>query len=147
MPILFWPSRPDPTIALDGWESLRGTDYRVDYYRGIAISERNLPDVVAAEKLSAISDPVQAFKKLLAGRIEVYIDTESRILPLLDSPEFKDSGIRVAGTMQEVLNYPYLHQRHADLAPRLAETMRQMKEAGLVGQYVQQAQQEFVQKE
>jgi len=136
----------DPNITLDGWESLRGTDYRVEYYRGVAIAERHLPEVVKAENLSTISSPEQALNKLIAGRIDVYIDTEDRVALLLKSPAFKDSGIRRAGVMEEILSYPYLHKRHAALAPKLAEALKQMKAEGLFEQYMQQAQQKFMQK-
>ena len=135
----------NPDIVIEGWESLRGTDYRVDYYRGIAISEKKLPDVVNAENLYSISEPVQALKKLVAGRIEVYVDSYTRIVPILESPEFKDSGIRVAGVLEGISTYPYLHKRHAALAPKLAEALKQMKTEGLLKQYLEQAKQQFAQ--
>ena len=69
-----------------------------------------------------------------------------RIDRLLNSAEFKDRGVRAAGIMEEVFNYPYVHKQHADLAPKLAEVLRQMKAEGLFEQYMQQAQQEFGQK-
>ena len=135
----------DPDITLDGWESLRGTGYRVDYLRGSQIQEQNLPKVVNAERLSAISQAVQGFKKLIVGRIEVFVSDNMTVQPLLASPEFKDSGIREAGILQDISTYPYLHKRHAALAPKLAEVLKQMKEEGLIQQYLQQAKQEFAQ--
>ena len=137
----------DQAIALDGWESLRNTEYHIDYYRGHAVSEQHLAEVVEADRLSSVSDPIQALKKLRAGRIDMYVDSSDRIGPLLQSPEFKDSGIHAAGVMEEIFSYPYLHKRHADLAPKLAETLKQMKAEGLFAQYMQQAQAEFAQKE
>ena len=41
----------DPAIQVDNWEDLRGSEYRVDYFRGIAIAEKILPNVVKAEHL------------------------------------------------------------------------------------------------
>ena len=43
----------DPDIQIDGWESLRDTDYRVDYLRGTAAVEATLPSVVKPENISA----------------------------------------------------------------------------------------------
>jgi ABC-type amino acid transport substrate-binding protein len=135
----------DPAIQLETWEDLQDTNYRVDYYRGIAPAERILPNVVKAENLSAVSEPVQAFKKLVAGRVDVYVDLDGTIMALLQLPEFQNSGIRVLDVKEEIFNYPYLHKRHADLAPKLAEALKQMKAEGLFEQYMQQAQQEFAQ--
>jgi len=136
----------DPAIQLDTWEELRDSGYRVDYFRGIAAAENLLPDLVKAENLSAVSDPAQAMKKLMTGRTEIYIDVDARITALLASPEYQDSGIRVLNAEEEIPNYPYVHKRHADLAPRLAEVLKQMKAEGLFEQYMQQAQEEFAQK-
>lgn len=133
----------DPGIALDGWESLRDTHYRVDYFRGVAIVHQHLPELVPAGKLSTVSDAPQALKKLIAGRTDVFVDTEKRVLPLLHSPEFKDFDILVVGTMQDISSYPYLHMRHAALVPKLADVLGRIKAEGLFEQYMQQAQQEF----
>jgi polar amino acid transport system substrate-binding protein len=34
-----------------------------------------------------------------------------------------------------VPTYPYLHRKHADLAPRLAAVLKQMKSEGLIKAY------------
>lgn len=136
----------EPGIKLERWESLRNTDYRVDYYRGVAIVEKNLPMVVDPENLSAISEPILAFKKMIAGRTEVYVDSIERIVPLLNSPEFKNSGIHIVGTLAEVPSYPYLHKRHASLVSKLSEALKQMKAEGVFERYLEQAQKEFAQK-
>jgi len=44
----------DPSIQLDGWESLKKTDYRVNYRRGIKGCEANLPGVVRPERLGKV---------------------------------------------------------------------------------------------
>ena len=135
----------DPAIQLEEWEDLRDTNYRVEYYRGAALAERILTNVVKAGNLSTISTPEQALKKLIAGRTDVYVAFSSTTIPLLESPEFQHSGIRVLDVKEEISIYPYLHRRHADLAPKLADVLRKMKAEGLFEQYMQQAQQEFEQ--
>jgi polar amino acid transport system substrate-binding protein len=45
----------DPTIQLDGWESLKSKICRVAYRRGVKICEDALPKVVPKERLSEVS--------------------------------------------------------------------------------------------
>lgn len=132
-----------PGMVLNGWDSLRGKDYRVVFYRGMDFAQKYLPAVVKPENLSAISREPQALKMLIAGRIDIYVDSHTRLAGLLSSPEFRDAGIYSAGVMMDISAYPYLHKRHAALAPQLAETLKQMKAEGLIQQYLEQAEQEF----
>lgn len=41
--------------------------------------------------------------------------------------------------MREVHMYPYLHKKHTDLAPKLAEALKAIKEEGLIEEYQKQA--------
>ncbi len=65
----------------------------------------------------------------------MFVDEESGILTLLQTPEFKDSKIRIAGVMESFPIYPYLHKKHASLAPKMAEIIKAMKAEGLIEQY------------
>lgn len=133
-------------IKVETWEQLQGTTYRVEYYRGILLAEKKLKHLVDPEKVSDISSPEQALKKLRANRIDVYIDSETRLRPLLQSRAFKKFGIRIAGELEEIPNYPYLHKRYSDLAPELAKVLRQMKADGSFARYLEQAKQALIQK-
>ncbi|NJL60278.1 MAG: transporter substrate-binding domain-containing protein [Desulfobacteraceae bacterium] len=128
---------------LNGWNSLKGTDYRVGYIRGIRTVESNLPKVVVSENLSDVTEPAQGLKQLISGRIDLFVDEESGILTLLNTPEFKDSKIRSAGIMGSVHLYPYLHKKHAALAPKMAEIIRAVKAEGLIEQYRMMVEKEF----
>ncbi len=125
----------DSIPQLNGWESLKGKDYRVEYRHGIKTTEDNLPNVVKKENLSTVTEQVPGLKKLISGRIDLFVDEESGILTLLKTPEFKDSRIRSAGLMESFPVYPYLHKKHALLAPKMAEIIKAMKEEGLIEQY------------
>ena len=121
---------------LNGWESLRGRDYRVEYPRGMKISQDNLSKVVETDKLSEISEASQALKKLIANRIDVYIDDDIVITPLLRNPEFKKQGkIRTVGIMESVPLYMYVHKKHESVIPQLMESIRAVKAEGLVEHY------------
>ncbi len=125
----------DSIPQLNGWESLKGKDYRVEYRHGIKTTEDNLPNVVKKENLSTVTEQVPGLKKLISGRIDLFVDKESGILTLLKTPEFKDSRIRSAGLMESFPVYPYLHKKHAALAPKMAEIIKGIKAEGLTDQY------------
>lgn len=133
-------------IELNGWESLRGKNYVIDYYRGIKLVQINLEKVVSPDRLFSISSEKQGLKKLAAGRTDLYVDSILRVSSLLKSDEFKDSGIYAAGVLMDMGGYPYLHKRHAQLVPKLAEVLNQMKQEGLLTKYKQQAREEFLKK-
>jgi len=120
---------------LNGWDSLKGTDYRVGYRRGSKTSESNLPKVVSRENLSDVTEPIQGLKKLASGRTDLFVDEESGIFTLLQTPEFKESKIRFVGVMESFPVYAYLYKRHASLAPKMAEVIKAMKAEGLIEQY------------
>jgi polar amino acid transport system substrate-binding protein len=128
---------------LKGWDSLKGTDYRVEHLHGISMPEENLPKVVKKENLSAITEQIQGLKKLVSGRTDLFVDEESGILILLQTPEFRDSKIRIAGVMDSAPLYPYLNKKHAALAPKMAEIINAMKTEGLIEQYRMMIDKEF----
>lgn len=124
-----------PKLHLEGWESLQDTNFRVDYQRGIKGCETNLPRVVKPENLETVPYVVNGLKKLSAGRTDLLIIAEQAALPFLHSEEFKDTGIRIAGVMEAFTSHLFLHRKHADLAPRLAAVLAEMKAAGLFARY------------
>jgi len=133
----------DSIPTLKGWDSLKGTNYKVEYRRGFMTTARNLSKVVSIENLSDVTEPVQGLKKLVSGRTDLFVDEELSILTLLQTPEFKNSKIRLAGIMEPFLTYPYLHKKHALLAPKMAEIIKAMKAEGLIEQYRTMLDKEF----
>ncbi len=125
----------DSIPRLKGWESLKGTDYRVEYQRGTIICEDKLPKIIRKENLSDVTEISQGLKKLISGRTDIFVDEESGVLTLLRTPEFKESRIHLIGIIEPVIYYPYLHKKHASLAPKIAEIIKAMKAEGLIEQY------------
>ena len=121
----------NPAIQLDGWDSLRGTRYRVDYRLGSLVAEQELPSRVASPQLTGVPTVAQILKKLKFNRTDIYVDTEWTVLPVLQTAEFKDAGIVPVGVMSSNKSYPFVHKRHALLAPKLADVLRQMKKEGV----------------
>lgn len=127
----------NPALRLERIEDLRSTNYIVEYRRGILICETTLKASVAAERLSDVLTQQQGLKKLLAGRTDLYCDIDVYVLQELQSPEFKGVTTvrKVIGIGKAVPTYPYLNKKHAELAPRLAAVLKQMKAEGLIEAY------------
>lgn len=127
-----------PGIVLHGWKSLQNTTYRVDYRRGVKLSESELNLVVASEHLSNVTTAEQGLKKLIAGRTDLFVDVEFTIveaIKVLDPDKFDVSTLYQAGIMQEVDAYAYLHKKHAALVPKVAEVLKALKQEGLFEYY------------
>lgn len=127
------------SISLDGWKSLRNTSYKVEYLRGGFRAEQELTKIVPSANLSTISNLEMGLKKLVAGRIDIYIDSEAAVTGMLSTPVFIDAGIQNVGVMEETRYYAYLNIKQKDMAPKLAEVLKQMKAEGVIEKYRQQA--------
>ena len=126
----------NPAVRLERLEDLRASSYLVEYRRGILLCETTLKQAVPAERISDVPTQQQGLKKLLAGRTDLYCDLEAYVRQELQSPEFKGTSIRKAISVgNAVPTYPYLHKKHAALAPRMAAVIRQMKAEGLIEAY------------
>lgn len=127
----------DPALRLARIEDLRATEYKVEYRRGILICQNALTAAVAAERISDVLSQQQGLKKLIARRTDLYCDIDVYVLQELQSPEFKGAtNVRkVISIGKAVPTYPFLNKRHADMAPRLAAVLKQMKTEGLIESY------------
>jgi ABC-type amino acid transport substrate-binding protein len=133
----------DSIPQMNGWDSLKGTNYKVEYQRGIKICEINLPKVVSKENLSDVTEADQGLKKLISGRTDLFVYDEIGVLTLLQKPEFKASNVRFVGVMESGILYPCLHKKHAALAPKMAEIIKAMKVEGLIEKYRMEVDKEF----
>lgn len=128
----------NPKVKLARFEDLRATNYLVEFRRGILICENTVKQFVPAERISDVPTQEQGLKKLIAGRTDLYCDIDVYVLQELQSPELKQSGKGVRKLIsigKSVPTYPFLNKRHAELAPRLAAVLKQMKAEGLIEAY------------
>lgn len=127
----------NPAVRLARIEDLRSTNYMVEYRRGILICQNALTGVVAPERISDVLTQQQGLKKLIAGRTDLYCDIDVYVLQELQSPEFKDAAPvrKVISVGKAVPTYPFINKKHAELAPRLAAVLKQMKAEGLIEAY------------
>lgn len=126
----------NPTLKVNGWESLRNRSLRVMYLRGIKISEDNLPRVVSPFNLRVADSVHDGLRSLIAGYADLYVDEEiSSLSALRHLQNTRDIPVHTAGVLDSITLYAYMAERHRDLAPRLAETLRQMIREGRIEEY------------
>ncbi|MDO9527584.1 MAG: hypothetical protein Q7J27_00310 [Syntrophales bacterium] len=124
-----------PDIKLNGWESLRDTDYKVDYRRGQMKTHQNLPGIVKKENLTMINHWTHGLKRLTAGRTDIYVDIEWTIKDALKADEFKNSNIHIVGVMETISAHAFLHKKHKELVPKLSAVLKEMKKERLIEKY------------
>ena len=124
------------TDELMGWESLKGSTYKIEYPRGVLITEMNLKHIVDPKNISTVNNAEQGLKKLLRSRMDIYIDDDLVVFPLLNEiADYHDGEIQKVGIMQSVPLYMYIHEKNNLLEPRLSKVIKEMKELGLIAQY------------
>ena len=108
-----------------GWDSIK--DYSVGIVRGVGSSERGTQGMARVTAASGLENLIRMLdagrfdvmvSDLFSGRVAVKkLKLESRIRPL--SPVIERIDI-----------YHYLHERHRDLAPKVAAVIQQMHDSG-----------------
>lgn len=139
MDIVFTLYTAKPGFAVTRVDELAGTQ-RGAYKRGVIFCERLLKPLLPAERLADVTDSGQGLAMLLAGRADFFCDVNVAF-----EQAQADDSVKGAAAAHKLLElersplYPYLAPRHAELAPRLAATLRQMKAEGLIERYRQEA--------
>ncbi len=125
----------DESLVLDGWESLSNTDYNVNYRLGVKGAEPHLLRNVKPENIETVNTIISGLRKLVTGRCDVFVESESEIISFLTSDEFRQAGIHVAGVMQQYSAHAYLHKKNRELVPQLEKVIKEMKSEDLLKQY------------
>lgn len=132
-----------PGISLEGWDSLKGAPYRVDYRIGIPKPQAALPRIVPPERLTGVTSPEQGLRKLVAERTDIYIDSELIVMDALTRLRASGqamAGVYNAGVMESVEMYSFFAAKHARaLVPEIARTIRELKREGLFDDFLGQA--------
>lgn len=132
-----------PGLVVHGWKSLANQpQLSVEYRRGSKHAETMLKEVVSAEKLNNIATTEQGLRKLVVGRSDIFVEQALVLEPMLahlrqGNPQF--DNVYRAGLLESVDTYAYLYKEHAALARQLADTLRVMKQEGLIERYRLQA--------
>ena len=119
----------DTSIRINGWESLRGKDYKVGNLTGTKSVEQKLPLYVEEERRVNLTGFEQSLKMLQARRIDIFIITTlAEETAPMNSPAYSD--IKRVGIVEEKICYPWLHKKHKALTAPLADTLKAMKADG-----------------
>ncbi len=120
----------DPKAEFDGWPGLARSSDFIAYRRGDKIIEARLSRYADPSKIIPAKDLVHGARLLVSGRAAVLITSPEIFAGVLQMEEFRDAAIHRIGDMESVDAYPVLHIDHADLAPKLAGVLREMKRDG-----------------
>ncbi|MBS1246592.1 MAG: hypothetical protein H6R47_791 [Proteobacteria bacterium] len=113
----------DATIP-SNWKAIRQRP--AGHIKGWKIYEQNL---AGAEHVTTADDPEQLFRLLDLNRIDVALYERSLGMALAKQQGLK--GVRpLAPILASREMFIYLHKRHVNLAPRLADALRAMKRDG-----------------
>lgn len=129
-----------PGLSLNGWADLRKHSYTIVLRRGVGKSAESLADYAEKSRLVFVDRPEQGLMMLMLGRTDLYIDYTPLVnetLKALRQSEERERmrNVYVAGIMARTTHHAFLHKRHAQLAPSLAQTLRDMKREGLFEKY------------
>ena len=133
-----------PIVLAPGWDSLKGSAYRIEYRLGIQHAEEMLRQRVEAARMTPIATPEQGLQKLAFGRSDIFIDVNFNIDPLLDDPRYRHAHIHQVAVMDEIGGHAFLNRKYAALAPKLAAILLQLKQEGLIENYQKQAMQAWL---
>jgi len=137
------------TVRLNRLEDLATTNLRAQYRRGVVVCENTLKKWQPADRLFDVTSTEQGLENLLQGPPDFFhCDTELSMASALFSGKFKgETRIRKLLVLSESAPlYPYLHRKNAELAPRLAAVLKQMKAEGLIARYRLDVEREFARK-
>ncbi|WP_168188957.1 substrate-binding periplasmic protein [Thiomicrorhabdus sediminis] len=121
---------------VDSWQSLQDSNLYVAHLIGSLRTERELNKVLPKSSIVSNSEVQFSLDQLLAGRVDLYIDLQSRISPNLAQEKYKT--LQQVGILVEEFAYPYVHVKHKALAEGLAKVLKQLKQEGIYQQLLTQ---------
>ncbi|MBF0519301.1 MAG: transporter substrate-binding domain-containing protein [Nitrospirae bacterium] len=133
----------NPSISLNGWSSLKGTNYRIDYRLGTDKVDSELSKIVNKENLTTVRTVPQGLKKLLTGRTDIYVDVEGTVMIFLNSKEFQSNNIINAGIMEQGTLHTFLHKKNSKYITTLSKILKDMKDEGVFNEYMLIVQEKF----
>ena len=125
----------EPSIKLDGWNSLAAGELKVGYRIGIKRTETLLPRIVKAGNLQGSISIRQGLRQVVFKRTDIYIDVKANIEGALMLEEFDNVMLYNAGIMEDVPGYCFLHKKNKSLVAKVEAVLKEMKRSRLIEQY------------
>jgi polar amino acid transport system substrate-binding protein len=134
----------NPSLVLKRLQDLPATGWRGAYPRGVVECERALAPLLSADRLIDVQITEQAVSMVGAGRADFVCGIDMVVLAAMPGPTEGKAPLRKLIDIGEpVPLHPFVNRKHAELAPRLAATLRQMKAEGLIERYRHEALRKF----
>lgn len=122
----------DTSLVLNGWNSLLGKGYRVDYVRGTAFIEQNLNRYNIKENVFPQNSIKQCIDRLLINRCDLIILMEYDYDDWTKkSPELAQKSC-ISGTIASVKAYPVLSPKHVNLKEPLIRILSNLRSEGIL---------------
>ena len=133
--VLFGLYTLNPAIELKQVDDLAAKPWSATYVRGVAICERLLKSLPPGN-VTAIATDEQGMEMLAMKRVDFYCSANHTMSDVSSRERYRHlPPPRLALSMGTVPLYPYLHRRHAALAPRLAAVLREMRAEGQIERF------------
>lgn len=113
------------------WDKLKKSHLNIGFRRGVKKPEALLAGL-GEEQVVKVTDERKALDLLIKGRIDVAICLNWICEPLMVSQAYRKHRIREAGTLDTHKAHAFLNKRHAALAEKLGDMLREMKASGEV---------------
>lgn len=120
-------------ILVQSWEDLDTKKYRIGYLAGNIIAKKMIEkknQIDERKNVIVLTDDINAFKMLLEDRFDIFIYGIFPSKKVFQKRDFLSEGVRLAGTIDQFYIISYLNVMHKNLAPIIAETIREMKKDG-----------------
>ncbi|MCJ8340033.1 MAG: ABC transporter substrate-binding protein [Pseudomonadales bacterium] len=114
-------------IKFESWDDLK--EFRVAYARGQKNLENIILQFMPTEKIVVANNDIHAFKMLSEGLVDIAV-SESRLGGDLLAEQQQFSNITKIKELYPVRVYSYIHNKHQQLAVKIADTIEQMKNDG-----------------
>jgi len=124
---------------------LRTAKGTVVYRKGVLICERLMKNLLPPDRLVEVSTAESALGMLKRGRARFYCEVDSLMTNTL-TPAAVNKGLsafKLFDIGSPMLLHGFVQQRHAELAARLSDTLKQMKDEGLFDKYRAEALQQI----
>ena len=132
--IIFAAFGMDPDIKFYKWESLKGTDFRIGYRRGVKKCESKLRPLIPSERLMVANTVKQGLDQLLYDRTKIFIGIKRNIEEVIKA-NHKYYNLHQLGFFEETTVHLFFHKKWKSLVPKVASTLRQLKKEGLFKRY------------
>jgi ABC-type amino acid transport substrate-binding protein len=125
-----------PGLKISGWDSLKGSAYRVAYRSGYTTFKAKLEQILPPAQLSSVVDSQTGLQNVALGQTDIFVDLEEYGQIQLARLQSRYGDLYNAGLVQDTPVYIYLHKRHAALVPRLLEVLSKMKSSGAINRHI-----------